>query len=596
MEDYIIAPDLLKEMQQDGLIDPINEDIEPKPQPLPNNTIVSVTKKMINNQINNQNNIIKNQASLIPEVSESQENAESVSINYNSSSLGNIKNRNDTKLLKQHSNYNEKNYDLIKEEEGDEDDNNEEEEINNEEQYENDNYYNLKKEFEEENKTINKKNEYHLEKNNFHTPERPKTELVNTSISTEEIEPLYNINTNFTNYTLTPVHHRKFEREKSDIVLKNKKEIKDIKKLQNELNILTKQFSKLDKSLKHKNEELKKIKNLNENLLRENNTQKKIIDSINNEKVMLNSKIISLKDYCNKIEAKLVSGAKNQNIIEINNKLRQENESLMNQIRFYESEKDELIKNNEFLNEEISLLKKGFQSNSERNISNSNIDKINNKSNNKNKVNKLISELTKEKKMNQNLEEELNQLKYELNKKDLILQQKEEEIQSINYGKNQMTTIIAQKENEIHNLVIERDSFKKHYQECNNQLKNLKDKIKENAEAEQKNKESFKLKDQYEALIKKYINEISSLKEEKNNLNNKFKEYENIIKEYDFELNNKNKMSKNLEELINKIEKEMNEQIKFKKSWINNDKEIFNKINLEKEKSLKLINDINIFI
>ena len=55
-------------------------------------------------------------------------------------------------------------------------------------------------------------------------------------------------------------------------------------------------------------------------------------------------------------------------------------------------------------------------------------------------------------------------------------------------------------------------------------------------------------------------------------------------------------MSKNLEELINKIEKEMNEQIKFKKSWINNDKEIFNKLNFEKEKSLKLINDINIFI
>ena len=90
MEDYIIAPDLLKEMQQDGLIDPINEDIEPKPQPLPNNTILSVTKKMINNQINNQNNIINNQASLIPEVSESQENTESVTFNYNSSSIVNL--------------------------------------------------------------------------------------------------------------------------------------------------------------------------------------------------------------------------------------------------------------------------------------------------------------------------------------------------------------------------------------------------------------------------------------------------------------------------------------------------------------------------
>ena len=594
MEDYIIAPDLLKEMQQDGLIDQINEDIEPKPQPLPNNTIVSVTKKMINNQINNQNNIIKNQASLIPEVSESQENAESVSLNYNSSSLGNIKNRNDTKLLKQHSNYNEKNYDLIKEE-GDEEEDNNEDVINIKEKYEDDNYYNLKTELEEKKENINIKKEYQLAKKNFHTPERPKTEIVNTSISTEEIEPLYNINTNFTNYTLTPVNHRKLEKDKSDILLKNKKAIKEIKKLQNQLNILTKQFSKLDKSLKHKNEELKKIKNLNENLLKENNAQKKTIDSINNEKVMLNSKIISLKDYCNKIEAKLVSGSKNQHIIEINNKLRQENESLMNQVRFYESEKNELIKNNQFLNDEILILKKEFQLNSERNINNANNNNIN-KSNNKNKINKIISELAKEKKNNQNLEEELNQLKYELNKKDLILQQKEEEIQSINYGKNQMTSIIAQKENEIHNLVIERDSFKRHYQECNTQLKNLKDKIKENTQAEQKNKESFKLKDQYESLIKKYINEISSLKEENNNLNNKFKEYENIMKEYDFESNNKNKMSKTLEELINKIEKEMNEQIKYKNNWINNDKEIFNKLNLEKEKSLKLINDIKIFI
>ena len=357
MEDYIIAPDLLKEMQQDGLIDQINEDIEPKPQPLPNNTIVSVTKKMINNQINNQNNMIKNQASLIPEVSESQENAESVSLNYNSSSLGNIKNRNDTKLLKQHSNYNEKNYDLIKEE-GDEEEDNNEDVINIKEKYEDDNYYNLKTELEEKKENINIKKEYQLAPKNYHTPERPKTEIVNTSISTEEIEPLYNINTNFTNYTLTPVNHRKLEKDKSDILLKNKKAIKEIKKLQNQLNILTKQFSKLDKSLKHKNEELKKIKNLNENLLKENNAQKKTIDSINNEKVVLNSKIISLKDYCNKIEAKLVSGSKNQHIIEINNKLRQENESLMNQVRFYESEKNELIKNNQFLNDEILILKK----------------------------------------------------------------------------------------------------------------------------------------------------------------------------------------------------------------------------------------------
>ncbi len=241
------------------------------------------------------------------------------------------------------------------------------------------------------------------------------------------------------------------------------------------------------------------------------------------------------------------------------------------------------------------MLKNEFQTISERN--NNNLINIQKKDiNNTNKNSKLISELTKEKKKNKNLEEEINKLKYEINKRDFILKQKEEEIQSINYGKNQMTSIIAQKENEIHNLIIERDSFQKHYQECNNQLKELKDKIKENEEKEQNYNTSFKLKEQYESVIKKYINEISTLKKDNNNLTIKFKEYESIIREYDLMLNNKNKTSQTFEDLVNKLEKEVNEQITNKKNWVNNDKEIFNKLNLEKEKSLKLINDIKTFI
>ena len=584
MEDYIIAPDLLKEMQQDGLIDPINEDIEPEPQPLPNNTILSVTKKMINKQINNRNNVIKNQNSLIPEVSESQENAESVSLNYNSSSINHIKNRNDFKMIKQNSNYNEKNYDLIKEEKNEEEDN--EDYINNKTNYDNDDYNNKNNEQVEE-KEINKIKNIQLEERSKYSPEKAKSELINNSLSNEEIEPIYNnVNTNYTNYSLTPDRHSKFSKNKSDIIFTNKKnEMKEIKKLQNELNMLTKQFSKIDKSLKRKNEELKKIKSLNDELLKENNSQKKIIDSINNENVMLNSKILSLKDYCNKIEAKLVSGSKNQHLIEINNKLRQENESLINQIKYCDSEKNDLIKNNETLKDELTMLKNEFQSISERNNNSSN--------NDKNKTSKLISELTQEKKRTKKLEEDIKQLKYEMNKKDLILKQKEEEIQSINYGKSQMTSIIAQKENEVHNLIIERDSFQKHYQECNNQLKNLKDKIKEKDDKDKNEyKISFKLKDQYESVIKKYINEINTLKKEKEILNEKLKENENIFKEYDLALNDKNRISQSFEDLFDKLEKEMNEQINNKKNWVNNDKEIFHKLNAEKENSLKLIQDI----
>ena len=70
------------------------------------------------------------------------------------------------------------------------------------------------------------------------------------------------------------------------------------------------------------------------------------------------------------------------------------------------------------------------------------------------------------------------------------------------------------------------------------------------------------------------------------------KENENIFKEYDLALNDKNRISQSFEDLFDKLEKEMNEQINNKKNWVNNDKEIFHKLNTEKENSLKLIQDI----
>ena len=103
----------------------------------------------------------------------------------------------------------------------------------------------------------------------------------------------------------------------------------------------------------------------------------------------------------------------------------------------------------------------------------------NNGERNNNKISKIISELTQEKKKVVNYEEEIQKLKENFNKNDLILQKKEEEIQSLNYAKTQMTTIIAHKENEIHNLTIERDSFQQHFQESNNQLRILKEKLKD---------------------------------------------------------------------------------------------------------------------
>ena len=617
----MIAPDLLKEMQLDGLIDPITDDIEPKPQPLPSNTILSDTKKMVNNQINQKKIIEPNQTSLIPEVSESLENAESISINHCSSSMGQINKKEKKNFIQ--NNINNNNY--IKEEEQDEE--NDEKMSNN--NYDNkdgiNNNYNDDENKEMEVENSNEKDEPNKSQSSFTSFGRPKTEFVNTSLSTEGIEPLYyNTNQNYINGSLTPINQSKiqsnFSKNNNNRNYNNNhfnnntfkkikgKDIKDIKKLQYELNSLTKQFEKIDKSLKKKNEELKKIKLINDSLLKENNSQKKIIDSINSEKVMLNSKIISLKDYCNKMETKLISGSKNQHIIEINNKLRNENESLMNQLHFNESEKQDLMKQNELLNDEINILKKEFQSSLEcKNNYNNNTNNNYNNVYNENKVSKIISELTQEKKKRISYEGDIQKLKDEINKKDLILRKKEEEIQSLNYGKTQMTTIIAHKENEIHNLTIERDSFQQHFQECNTQLRNLKEKVKdydkikkEGNEYEQTiitmtNKQGTnaqKLTEQYETIIKKYINENNSLKKENKELNNKFNEYEleksTHLKEYNNALNDKNKYNQLFDKLVNKLTE--NVTTHFKKE--NENSEIYNKLNYDKEKSLKLINEI----
>lgn len=613
----MIAPDLLKEMQQDGLIDPITDDIEPKPQPLPSNTILSDTKKMINNQINQKKIIEPNQTSLIPEVSESLENAESMSINHCSSSMGQINKKEKKNFIQ--NNINNNNY--IKEEEQDEE-NDEKISINNyNNNQRNNNNYNYN---DDENKEIeiennNEKDDPNQSQSSFTSFGRPKTEFVNTSLSTECIEPLYyNTNHNYINGSLTPINQSKVHKNYNNNHFNNNtfkkikgKDIKDIKKLQYELNSLTKQFEKIDKSLKKKNEELKKIKMINDSLLKENNSQKKVIDSINSEKAMLNSKIISLKDYCNKMETKLISGSKNQHIIEINNKLRNENKSLMNQLHFYESEKQDLMKQNELLNDEIIILKKEFQSSLECKNNYNNTNNNNNNVYNENKVTKIISELTQEKKKRISYEGDIQKLKDEINKKDLILRKKEEEIQSLNYGKTQMTTIIAHKENEIHNLTIERDSFQQHFQECSTQLRNLKEKVKDYDKVKKDRNEyeqtiitltnkqgtnSQKLTEQYETIIKKYINEINSLKKENKELNNKFNEYEleksTHLKEYNNALNDKNKYNQLFDKLANKLTE--NVSTHFKKEKENS--EIYNKLNYDKEKSLKLINEIEALI
>ena len=88
--------------------------------------------------------------------------------------------------------------------------------------------------------------------------------------------------------------------------------------LENKYDNLTKLFSKSEKKVKDQAEELKKLKNLNDTLQKEENINKKIIKKITEEKNNLIKIIQENKKYISNIEQKLITGVKNEFLIEQN--------------------------------------------------------------------------------------------------------------------------------------------------------------------------------------------------------------------------------------------------------------------------------------
>ena len=103
---------------------------------------------------------------------------------------------------------------------------------------------------------------------------------------------------------------------------------------------------------------MKKTKNSYDSLIKEYSLLQKANESLSKDKLSLEAEITELKAYCRKIESRLVSGAKNQNVIEINNKLRNENEDLVNKVFTLENDRTELLRQNQELNNQIYMLNK----------------------------------------------------------------------------------------------------------------------------------------------------------------------------------------------------------------------------------------------
>ena len=104
-----------------------------------------------------------------------------------------------------------------------------------------------------------------------------------------------------------------------------KKELND---LEYKYKSLDKAYNKLDKKCRDLQEEIKLIKSNNENYMKEINILQITNEKMNSDKQNMESVIEENKNYIRKIESRLVNGAKNQHLVEINNKLRKEIEEL----------------------------------------------------------------------------------------------------------------------------------------------------------------------------------------------------------------------------------------------------------------------------
>ena len=115
--------------------------------------------------------------------------------------------------------------------------------------------------------------------------------------------------------------------------------------LENKYDNLMKLFSKSEKKVKEQADELKKLKNSNDNFIKEENINKKVIKKITEEKNSLMKIISDNKKYISNIEKKLISGVKNEFLVEQNKTLKDKLDSL-------EVENKKLKDKEEFINNE----------------------------------------------------------------------------------------------------------------------------------------------------------------------------------------------------------------------------------------------------
>ena len=375
--------------------------------------------------------------------------------------------------------------------------------------------------------------------------------------------------------------------------------------LENKYDNLMKLFSKSEKKVKEQADDLKKLKNLNDNLIKEENVNKKIIKKISEEKNNLMKIISENKKYISNIEKKLISGVKNEFLIE-------QNKILKDKLDILEVENKKLKDKEEYINNEkakienqAKIIQKAIQIKNEeiKNFLNSE-----NNSNNSNNTDKIINEeilynIGKDLKEKEELKLDKENLEKINKENETKIKTYKEKIQELTFAKSTLTKMLAEKEgiinkitNEKASLLDEINSIKDDNKILNKKIEELEIDIKNRDDLEKKRIEEEKILDEEKNNIKDFKIKIQILEYSNKDLSQKLSNAENQIDILEKSLEKISQKNSKIEKLykdnITQNSTFLNEvnTLKIESEKQNNE---YNKLKIINEKNIGIINDLN---
>ena len=368
--------------------------------------------------------------------------------------------------------------------------------------------------------------------------------------------------------------------------------------LENKYDNLMKLFSKSEKKVKEQADELKKLKNSNDIFIKEENINKKVIKKITEEKNNLMKIISENKKYISSIEKKLITGVKNEFLIE-------QNKTLKDKLDLLELENKKLKDKDEFINNEktkienqAKIIQKALQIKSEE-IKNF----LNSDTNNKNVNEEMLYNIANELKEKEDLKI-INTNLENTNKENIEkINTYKEKLQELNFAKSTLTKMLAEKEGEINKineekdeLIVQINSLKENNNLLSNHIKELELDIKNKDELEKKRLEEEKILNDEKNNIKDYKIKIQILEYSNKDLSQKLLNSENQISILEKSLEKISEKNQKIEKLYkehithsNIFLNEVN-TLKIESEKQNNE---YNKLKMNNDKNINIINELN---